>query len=84
VRRTQLYLEDSDWKLLQEEARRRKSTISELMRQAIRQTYKPDFERRARAMRAIVGLWADRDDIGDTEEYIRNMRRDTRSSRFNW
>lgn len=35
-------------------------------------------------MRAIVGLWADRDDIGDTEEYIRNMRRDTRSSRFNW
>jgi len=29
-------------------------------------------------MMAIVGLWADREDIGDSVEYVRVLRRDSR------
>ena len=84
MRRTQLYLEDDLWKALHAEARRRKTTVSDVARTALREKYVIDRERRKRIFQSIVGLWADRDDIGDTEEYIRELRRDTRSQRFNW
>ncbi len=28
-------------------------------------------------MTGIIGLWKDRDDIGDAKEYVRNLRRAT-------
>jgi hypothetical protein len=82
VKRTQLYLEDDQWKLLHKLARQEKSTVSDLVRRAVRQTYTVDFERRRRAAQAIVGLWADRDDIGDTGKYVRRLRQGTRLARF--
>ena len=32
---------------------------------------------RKKAMTAIIGLWRDREDIGDTQEYIRELRQGT-------
>ena len=41
-----------------------------------------DIERRKAAFEAVKGLWADRTDIGDTDEYVRKLRRGTRLERF--
>jgi hypothetical protein len=48
------------------------------------ETPKPsvDREERRRAMMAIVGLWADRDDIGDSVEYVRELRKSDRLERL--
>jgi hypothetical protein len=42
-----------------------------------------DREERRRAMMAIVGLWADREDIGDSVEYVQELRRGHRQERLN-
>jgi metal-responsive CopG/Arc/MetJ family transcriptional regulator len=66
VRRTQLYLDDDLWKLLHMIARQSGGTISELVRNAIREKYSQNNARRKEACEAIVGLWKDRTDIGET------------------
>jgi hypothetical protein len=75
MRRTQLYLEDEMWQALQLRARQSGSTMSELVRKAIRDTYLASSIDRKAAMTGIVGLWKDREDIGDPQEYVRKLRR---------
>ena len=82
MRRTQLYLDDDVWKNLKARAQRENTTISELARQALRERFGVDLEERRKAMMGIVGIWKDRDDIGDSTEYIRKMRRSTRLQRL--
>ena len=41
-----------------------------------------ELEGRRTAMMGIVGLWADRTDLPDTETYIRNLRKGTRLARL--
>ncbi len=40
------------------------------------------IEERKAAMMGIVGLWADRTDLPDTETYVRNLRSGTRLQRL--
>ena len=68
MRRTQLYLEDDLWKTLQ-------STVSELVRRALREKYLDDVATRKEALLPAVGLWKDRTDLPDTETYIRRLRK---------
>ena len=82
MKRTQLYMDDDVWKVLQIRARQSKSTISELVRQAVREKYMDDKARRKEAMMAIIGLWKDRTDLPDTETYIRRLRKDNRLERI--
>lgn len=82
MRRTQLYLDEQLWKALHSRARREKTTISELVRQAARDRYMRQNEGRQAAMEAIVGLWKDRTDLPDTETYVRTLRKDTRARRL--
>jgi hypothetical protein len=82
MKRTQLYLDDDLWKALHTHARREKTTISDLVRRAARERYMGGREKRAKAMQAFVGVWKDRSDIGDTEEYVRNLRDDHRLERL--
>jgi hypothetical protein len=77
MRRTQLYLEDDMWQALQLRARQSGSTMSELVRKAIRDVYLGTSIDRKAAMTGIIGLWKDRDDIGDGREYVRKLRRVT-------
>jgi Ribbon-helix-helix protein, copG family len=77
MRRTQLYLEDDLWQVLQLHARQSGSTMSELVRKAIRDAYLGTSADRKAAMTGIMGLWKDRDDIGDPQEYVRKLRRAT-------
>ena len=81
MRRTQLYLDEDLWNALHFHARLNGSTVSELVRKAARDKYMGNPEERREAMEGIVGLWKDRKDIGDTDAYIRKMRKGTRQRR---
>lgn len=79
VRRTQLYLDDDLWNALHIRSRQEKTTISELVRQAVRERYLDKADERRAAMLGIVGIWKDRADIQDSTAYIRELRKDRRS-----
>ena len=82
MRRTQLYLDDDLWKLLHTIARQSGGTVSDLVRNAIREKYGQNSARRKEACEAIVGLWKDRTDIGEADDYVRELRRDSRLERL--
>jgi predicted DNA-binding ribbon-helix-helix protein len=82
VRRTQLYLEDDLWQVLRARARGEGTTVSELVRQAARERYLGDLEKRKQAMRAFVGIWKARPELRDSEAYVRRLRRGTRMQRL--
>jgi len=82
MRRTQLYLDESLWSALHRQAHLEKTTISELVRRAARERYLEGMEERRSAMRALVGLRARREDIQDTEKYLRDLRKSDRIERL--
>jgi len=81
MKRTQLYLDEDLWKLLHTVARQSRTTISDLARTAIREKYSRTTVSRKEAAEAVIGLWKDRTDIGDSSEYVRRLRRDSRLER---
>lgn len=83
MHRTQLYLDDSLWEALRSLARSRKTTVSELVRQAARDRYLKDDERRRRAMQAFVGSTPRLAGHVDSTEYVRGLRRSKRLDRLN-
>jgi hypothetical protein len=79
MRRTQLYLDQALHKHLKTLARRRGRTLSELVREALVTVYGPvEIDDRVITLRNVTGLWRNRKDLGDTHEYVRRLRRDTR------
>ena len=82
MRRTQLYLDDDLWEALHVRAQVSGTTISELVREAVRERYLGSLEARQKAMQAVVGLWKDRRDIGDSTAHVRGLRRGTRLNRL--
>lgn len=86
MRRTQLYLDEELWKALHARARREKTTISDLVRRAARERYVRARYSKAQKyadMMSVVGLWKDRTDLPETEDYIRTLRDDDRLQRLN-
>lgn len=81
MRRTQLYLEDDVWRLLQILARQSKSSVSDLVRRAVRDSYCARAGHRPEIFRSVVGLWKNRKDLPDTETYLRTLRRGDRLER---
>ena len=82
MKRTQLYLEDDAWKALHIRARQSGTSVSELVRQAVREKFLSGSANRKAAMEALVGIWKDREDLPDTETYIRQLRKGTRLRRI--
>ncbi len=82
MHRTQLYLEDDLWKALRNRARKQKTTISALVREAARNRYLGNFDERRKAMLAFVGIRKDRTDLHDSTAYIRSMRSGSRLERL--
>ena len=83
MRRTQLYLDDHLWGALHSRARRDGTTISELVRQAVREQYLGSIERRKTAMKAFVGTRKSRPALEDSSEReVRNLRRGVRLDRL--
>jgi len=82
MKRTQLYLNEDIWKALHIRSRQRKTSISELVRQAVREKYGNSSADRRTVMQALVGLWKDRRDLPDTEQYVRRLRKGKRLRRI--
>ena len=82
VRRTQLYLDDHLWDALHRRARSRKTTISELVREAVRERYLGDLDERRKAMREFVGIRKALPGMANTEKYVRSLRRGGRLERL--
>lgn len=82
MKRTQLYLDEHIWKALHIQSRQHRTSISELVRQAVQDRYGTSTANRSRAMEAFVGIWRDRDDLPDTKAYIRRLRRGKRLKRI--
>lgn len=82
MKRTQLYLNEEIWKALHIQSRQHGTTISELVRQAIREKYGSSPARRRQAMQALVGLWKNRKDLPDSEAYVRRLRKGKRLRRI--
>ena len=59
MRRTQLYLDDHLWSALHTQARSRKTSVSELVREAMRERYLGKREEQAKAMQEFVGIRKD-------------------------
>jgi macrodomain Ter protein organizer (MatP/YcbG family) len=78
VKRTQLYLDAGVWKRLHILARQSGTTVSDLVRQAIREKYTGGPATRREALQSIAGLWKDRTDITDSTAYVRALRKDNR------
>jgi hypothetical protein len=63
---------------LRQLARKQGRIISELVRDALVRAYgEPSGDERITTLRAIEGLWRDREDIADSSEDVRRLRRDT-------
>jgi Ribbon-helix-helix protein, copG family len=82
MRRTQLYLNEDIWKALHIRSRQQGSSISELVRQAVREKYGSSPAARGQAMQALVGIWKDRRDLPDSETYVRRLRKGKRLARI--
>ena len=80
--RTQLYLDEAIHARLRDLARKQKRTVSELVREALLRAYGtggPD--ERLDTLKAIRGLWKDREDMVSSHAYVRRLRSDTRRKR---
>jgi hypothetical protein len=82
VRRTQLYLDDQLWSALHARALREKTTVSELVRQAVREQYLGDREQRKIAMQRFVGIRKSHREGADSRAEVRQLRRGSRLDRL--
>ncbi len=82
MRRTQLYLDEQLWGALHARARKEKTTISELVRQAARERYLGDLERRRAAMQNFVGIHKAGGDDRDARLEVRRLRAGSRLDRL--
>lgn len=82
MRRTQLYLDDSLWEALHAQARSRKTSISELVREAARERYLTRRDEQRKAMQEFVGSQKRASDAPDSIAFIRSLRRSGRLDRL--
>ena len=82
MRRTQLYLDDQLWGALHARARREKTTVSELVRQAVRERYLGDREQRRAAMRRFIGIRKVHAAGANATQQIRRLRKGFRLDRL--
>lgn len=80
--RTQLYLDEALHRRLGRIAAQQGRTLSDLVREAIARAYgAADTDERLATLDGIAGLWQNRADLGDTDAYVRRLRKDTRRAR---
>jgi hypothetical protein len=82
MRRTQLYIEDELWGTLRIRAQQAGTSVSDLVRQAVREKYSAGLDGRRQAMRAFAGVWKDRTDLADADGYLRALRQGSRLKRL--
>ncbi|MBS1874341.1 MAG: ribbon-helix-helix protein, CopG family [Acidobacteria bacterium] len=81
MRRTQLYLDEQLWNALHAQAKTRRTTVSELVREAVRDRYLGSLQEREQAMRQFIGSRLGGVDADAVEE-VRELRRGSRLDRL--
>lgn len=74
MKRTQIYIDENTYKLLKKESKITGKTISELIRESIKGKMNRRVDEILRRTEDVYGIWKDRE--FDTQEYIRDLRRD--------
>jgi hypothetical protein len=82
MKRTQLYLDEDLWGALHARARSQRTTISELVRIAVRERYCESQDQRMKAMQAFVGIQKQNSDRMDAVETVRKLRQGDRLGRL--
>jgi hypothetical protein len=82
MRRAQLYLDDYLWNALHTQARSRKTSITELVREVMRDRYLSKRDEQAKAMQEFVGIRKNRSESVDAVKYISSLRRGDRLERL--
>ena len=82
MRRTQLYLDDHLWTALHARAQSQRTTISELVREAVRERYLGKQDEQRKAMQEFVGIRKERAETLDANAYVRSLRRSDRLDRL--
>jgi len=77
----QIYLDDELWGTLRIRSQQAGTSISELVRQAVREKYLSGLAGRQQSMQAFAGIWKDRGDLSDPEAYLRGLRKGSRLKR---
>lgn len=75
MKRTQIYLDDQLWAALHARAQTEKTTVSELVRQAVQERYFGNLETRRAAMERFVGIGQDCAGDRDARAEVRSPRR---------
>jgi len=74
MHRTQIYLDDDLYALLEGEKKRTKQSISEIIRSTLKQQLKKDRQSMIKTMEKAAGAWQE---TGKSpEEYVRTIRKD--------
>jgi hypothetical protein len=74
MKRTQIYLDESTYKLLKKESKITGKTISELIRKSIEGKINQRVDEIVRRTEVVYGMWKDK--RFDVEEYISDLRKD--------
>ena len=82
MRRTQMYLDDRLWNALHARARAQNITVSELVREAVRERYIGTREERMSAMQEFVGIRKQRSGRAGSVDYVQALRRGERLDRL--
>lgn len=80
MKRTQIYIDQRQVAKLKAAARASHQTVSEIIRDAIDEKLaRPDEKEEFDIVLARAsGIWADRNDLGTTDQYVRKLREDRR------
>lgn len=68
-------MDDELWGTLRIRSQQAGTSISDLVRQAVREKYSSGLADRQQAMRAFAGIWKDRTDLSDPDAYLRRLRK---------
>lgn len=74
MKRTQIYLDEEIYSFLRKESSITGKTISEIIRDTLKERLNRDLGKLIKSAEEVSGIWSDRE--FDTNQYIRNLRKD--------
>ncbi|HOV64619.1 MAG TPA: ribbon-helix-helix protein, CopG family [Spirochaetia bacterium] len=74
MRRTQIYLDEEIFSILEQESKTKHITVSEVIRRSLKQSLVRREQKILKNLERVFGLWSDRSI--DTEQYVRDLRKD--------